>query len=105
MAPLTSLVAHVDPPTMIAAAVLVLAALLLIRIGKALLLAAIFGGMTGAISLGQGSSPTTAAIHAAIGFGVAVVTQLFIGFTKSLLLWLLVTALGGGALFVLGFAK
>ena len=40
-----------------------------------------------------------------IGFGVAAVTLVLIKFTKSLMLWLLITALGVGALLILGVGK
>ncbi len=97
-----ALVHDVNVPTMIAAALLVLAVIVVIRIGKALLMAAILGSIAGGVSLGQGNTPMTAGTHAAIGFGVAAVTLLLIRFTKSLMRWLLITAVGVSALFLWG---
>lgn len=91
---------QIDLPTAFAAAVLVLAVILVIKIGKVLLFAALFGATAGGVSLGQGNQPETAGVHAAIGFGVAAVTLFLIKLTKNLLLWLVITALGVGALFV-----
>jgi hypothetical protein len=90
----------VNPPTAIAAALLVLAVIVVIRIGKALLFAAMFGALAGGVSLGQGSAPSTAGTHAAIGFGVAAATLLLIKLTRSLMLWLVITGLGVAALFL-----
>lgn len=94
--------AHLNVPTMLAAALLVLAVIVVIRIGRALLMAAIFGAIAGGVSLGQGNEPTTAGIHAAIGFGVAAVTLFLVRSTTSLMRWLLITAAGVGALLLWG---
>lgn len=89
-------------PTAIVAALLVLAVIAVIKIGKALLMAGFFGALAGGVSLGQGNAPATAGTHAAIGFGVAAVTLILIKLTRSLMLWLLITALGVGALYLFG---
>jgi hypothetical protein len=102
---LQQFVAHINPPTLVTAVLLVFAVILVIRIGRALLMAAIFGSLAGGVSLGQGNSLKSAGAHAAIGFGVAAVTLFLVRFTRSLLLWLLVTALGVGALFLYGFGR
>ncbi len=94
--------AHLNVPTMLAAALLVLAVIVVIRIGRALLMAAIFGAIAGGVSLGQGNEPATAGIHAAIGFGVAAVTLFLVRSTTSLMRWLLITAAGVGALLLWG---
>lgn len=99
---LDQFVRHINLPTAIAAAALVLLVILVIRIGKALIMAGIFGMLAGGVSLGQGNAPGAAGVHAAIGFGVAAVTLFFIRMTKSLVLWLAITALGVGALLWFG---
>jgi hypothetical protein len=95
----------INVPTMIAAAALVLAVILVIKIGKVLLFAALFGAIAGGTSLGQGNTAATAGTHAAIGFGVAVITLFLIKVTRSIMLWLLITALGVGALLLYGFHR
>jgi len=97
--------AHVNAPTLIVAALLVFAVLLVIKIGKVLLMAGIFGVLAAGVSLGQGSPPGMAGAHAAIAFGVAAVTLFLIRFTRSLILWLLITALGVGALLLYGVGR
>jgi hypothetical protein len=94
--------AHINVPTMLAAALLVLAVIVVIVIGKALLMAAIFGAVAGGVSLGQGNEPSTAGTHAAIGFGVAAVILLLVRSTRSLFRWLLITAAGVAALLFWG---
>jgi hypothetical protein len=91
---------QINLSTAIAAAALVLAVILVIKIGKALLFAAIFGAMAGGVSLSQGNQPATAGTHAAIGFGVAAVTLFLIKLTKNLMLWLVITGVGVIALFL-----
>jgi hypothetical protein len=91
---------QVNLPTAIAAALLVLAVILVIKIGKVLLFAAMFGALAGGVSLGQGSAPAAAGTHAALGFGVAALTLLLIKLTRSLVLWLVITGLGVAALFL-----
>lgn len=88
----------INLPTAVAAAALVLLAIVVIRIGRVLVMAGIFGMLAGGVSLGQDNSPADAGVHAAIGFGVAAVTLFLIRMTKSLVLWLVITALGVGAL-------
>jgi hypothetical protein len=94
------LLRNVNVPTAIAAALLVLAVIVVIKIGKVLLLAAMFGALAGGVSLGQGSPPTLAGTHAAVGFGVAAATLFLVKLTKSIILWLLITGLGVAALFL-----
>jgi hypothetical protein len=103
IAPLDDFVSRVNGPTAVAAALLVLAAIVVIRIGKVLLLAAIFGLVTGAVSLSQGNPPGTAAGHAIIGFAAATVTLFLVRLSKSPALWLLVTAAGVVAIMAYGF--
>jgi hypothetical protein len=101
---LDRLMAQDDTTTMMAAAALVFAVILLVRIRGALLTAAILGGLAGGVSLGEGNPSAVAATHATIGFGLTVAALLLIKFTKSLLLLLLVTGLGIGALLLYEFA-
>lgn len=96
---------RIDGPTLIVAVLLVFAVIVVIRIGKALLLAGIFGALAGGASLGQGIAPGEAATHGAIGFGVAAATLFLLRFTRSLILWPLITALGLGALLVFGVGR
>lgn len=102
---LEQLFAGINLPTAIAAAALVLVVIVVIRIGKALIMAGVFGMLAGGVSLGQGHSAVTAGTHAAIGFGVAAITLFIIRMTKSLLLWVVITALGIGALIWSGAAR
>lgn len=88
------LIAGINLPTMIAAALLVLAVIVVIRIGKMLLMAALFGVLAGSVSLGQGHPPAQAGTHAAIGFGVAAVTMILIRVARGVLMWTLITATG-----------
>jgi hypothetical protein len=99
------LTAGINAPTLIAAVLLVFAVIIVIKVGKALLMAGIFGAMAGGASLSQGNTTGIATSHAAIGFGVAAVTLFLIKFTKSLILWLLITALGVGAILIFGVGK
>lgn len=85
---------HVNPPTLIVAVLLVFAVVLVIKIGKVLLMAGIFGALAAGVSLGQGNPPATAGTHAAIAFGVAAVTLFLIRMAKGFLMWLLITGLG-----------
>ena len=96
---------HINPPTLIVAVLLAFAVIVVVRNGKALLMAAIFGSLAGGVSLGQGNPLRAATAHAAIGFAVAAVTLFLIRSTRSLLLWLLITAAGMGALLLYGFAR
>jgi hypothetical protein len=96
---------HVNLPTMLAAAALVIAVIFVIKVGKVLLFAAMFGALAGGVSLGQGNLPATAGTHAAIGFGVAAVTLFLVKITKSILLWLIITGIGIAALFAYGFNR
>ncbi len=98
-------IGSINGPTLIAAVLLVFAVIVVIRIGKALLMAGIFGALAGGASLSQGFAPAAAATHAAIGFGVAAATLFLIRFTRSLLLWPLITALGVGAILMLGVGR
>lgn len=95
----------INLPTMIAAAALVIAVMVVIKIGKALLFAAMFGALAGGVSLGQGNVPATAGTHAAIGFGVAAVTLFLVKVTRSIVMWLLITAVGVSALLLYGFNR
>lgn len=98
-------IGSINGPTLITAVLLVFAVIVVIRIGKALLMAALFGALAGGASLSQGIAPGAAATHAVIGFGVAAATLFLIRFTRSLLLWPLITALGVGALLVFGVGR
>jgi hypothetical protein len=100
---LDRLLAGVNLPTMVAAALLVLAVIVVIRIGKALVMAALFGAIAGGASLGQGNEPSTAGAHAAIGFGVAAVTFFLVRTAKSFLMWIVITGLAVAALLLWGF--
>jgi len=104
-ASLAQLLENLNLPTAIAAAALVLAVIVVIRIGKVLIMAGVFGMLAGGVSLGQGHSAGTAGTHAAIGFGIAALTLFIIRLTRSLLLWVVITALGIGALIWSGTAR
>lgn len=95
----------INVPTMIAAAGLVLAVIFVIKVGKVLLFAATFGAIAGGASLGQGNTGGMAGTHAAIGFGVATITLFLVKVSRSSIMWLLITALGVGALLLYGFNR
>ena len=97
------LISGINFPTAVAAGLLVLAVIVVIRIGKVLIMAGVFGAVAGGASLGQGNPPGTAGVHAAIGFGVAAMTLFLIRFTRRLILWVVITSLGVGALLLYGF--
>lgn len=88
------LMAGINLPTMIAAALLVLAVIVAIRIGKMLLMAALFGLLAGSLSLGQGHPPAEAATHAAIGFGVAATAMILVRIARGILVWTMIMAAG-----------
>jgi Na+/glutamate symporter len=88
------LIAGINLPTMIAAALLVLAVIVAIRIGRMLLMAALFGLLAGSVSLGRGHPPAEAATHATIGFGIAAATMILIRIAKGILIWTVITAAG-----------
>ena len=94
------LLKDINLPTAVTAALLVLAVILVIKIGKVLLFAAMVGALAGGVSLGQGSAPATAETHAVVGFGLAAVTLFLIKLTRSLVLWLVITGCGVAALFL-----
>lgn len=94
------LAAGVNVPTMIAAVVLVMLVLLVIKIGKVLVFSALFAGVAGGVSLTQGSGAQAAGSHAAIAFGVAAVTLFLVRLARGFLVWLLITALGVAALLI-----
>jgi hypothetical protein len=91
---------RVNPPTLIVAVLLVVAVFLVIKIGKALLMAGIFGALAAGVSLGQGNPPAAAGTHAAIAFGVAAITLVLIRMAKGFLTWLLITGIGILALLI-----
>jgi hypothetical protein len=97
------LIAGINPPTMIAATLLVLAVVVVIRFGKLLLTAVLFGVLVGSVSLARGHRPEQAGTHAAIGFGVAAITMLLIRIAKGVLIWTLITAAGILGLIVTNF--
>ena len=91
-----------DLPTLVVAVLLVFAVVLVIQIGRAPLTAAVFGALAGAVSLGEGNPLRMATAHATIGFAGAAVTLFLIRLTKSLMLWLLITAAAVMAILLFG---
>lgn len=80
---------HLDPPFLIVAVALVLAVILVVKIGKVVFMAAVFGALAGGVSLAQGTPSAVASSHAVIGFGVAAVMLFLIKLTKTMF-WLLI---------------
>ena len=89
---------QVNTPTILAVLALVILVFLVIKIGKVLLMAAVFGAIAGGASLSQGNEPRTAAGHAAVGFAAAAIMFFLVKMAKSLVLWLLITGVGVAAL-------
>jgi hypothetical protein len=100
---LDRLVDGINPPTMFAAALLVLAVIVVFRIGRMLLMAGLFGVAAGGVSLGRGHQPSQAGAHAAIGFGVAMATMLVLKVAKGFLMWAIITAAGILGLILVNF--
>jgi hypothetical protein len=92
------LTAGSELPTVIASALLVLAVIVIVKIGRLLLMAAMLGVIAGGVALGQGHPAETAATHAVVGFAIAAIVLLLIKFVRNLVLWVVITALGAGAL-------
>jgi len=99
------LTAQIDLPTAIAAALLVLAVMVIIKLGRLLLMAAVLGAVAGGVALGQGHTTENAAAHAVVGFVIAAMVLLVIKFVRNLVLWVVITALGAGALLLDGIKR
>jgi hypothetical protein len=84
--------------TLLQALALVALAGLVIRLGRTLLLAGIFGLVSGVVSYHHSRMPQVALAHAAIAMIVALVVFGLLKITKSCLLWVLITGLGVAAL-------
>lgn len=97
-----SLLHRIDAPTALAAAALVILVLLVLKIGKVLVMAAVFGAIAGGASLSQGQSPKLASAHAVAAFVAAAAMFFLLKMTKSILLWLTITAVGVAALVAYG---
>lgn len=102
---LESLLHRIDAPTALAAAALVILVLLVIKIGKVLLMAAVFGAIAGGGSLSQGQGAKQASAHAVAAFVAAAAMFFLIKMTKSILLWLTLTAAGVIALIAFGLHR
>lgn len=100
-----SVLARIDPVTAIAAVALVIMVWVVIKLGRILLMAAIFGVVAGGASLSQGHSSRDAALHAGIAFGAAAILFFIIKLTRSLLLWLTLTAAGVASLIFFGLHR
>jgi hypothetical protein len=89
---------HISTPTILAAFALVVLVFIVIKIGKVLLMAAVFGAIAGGASLSQGTEPRTAAGHAAVAFAAAAVMFFLVKMAKSMVLWLVITGAGVAAM-------
>jgi len=96
--PSASTLSQFNTPTILAALALIVLVYIVIKIGKILLMAAIFGAIAGGASLSQGNEPKTAAAHAAVAFGAAAIMFFMIKLAKSIVMWLLITGVGVAAL-------
>lgn len=105
MSHLSGLLARIDAPTALAAVALVFLVLMVIKIGRILVMAGVFGAIAGGASLSQGSSPKEATAHAAVAFGVAAVMFFLVKMTKSIVLWLAITAAGVAGLLAFGIHR
>ncbi|HTO72361.1 MAG TPA: hypothetical protein VMJ30_01015 [Gemmatimonadales bacterium] len=100
-----SLLHRIDVPTAVAAAALVFLVLLVIKIGRILVMAAVFGAIAGGASLSQGQSGKEASAHAVVAFVAAAVMFFLVKMTKSIVMWLLITAAGVAALLAYGIHR
>lgn len=105
MQQLESLLHRIDAPTALAAAALVILVLLVIKIGKIVLMAAVFGVIAGGASLSQGHSAKEASAHAVAAFVAAAAMFFLVKMTRSILHWLLITATGVAALIAFGLHR
>jgi hypothetical protein len=105
MQQLESLLHRIDAPTALAAAALVILVLLVIKIGKIVLMAAVFGVIAGGASLSQGHSAKEASTHAVAAFVAAAAMFFLVKMTRSILHWLLITATGVAALVAFGLHR
>lgn len=97
------LLAQLRGPTVLSALALIAMVAIVIKIGRILLMAAIFGAIAGGASLSQGNLPKTAALQAALAFGAAAVMFFLLKVAKSMVMWLVITAAGVAALLAFGF--
>jgi hypothetical protein len=97
------LLAQLRGPTVLSALVLIVLVATVIKIGRILMMAAIFGAIAGGASFSQGNAPKTAALHAALAFGAAAMMFFLLKVAKSMAMWLLITAAGVAALLAFGF--
>ncbi len=105
MGQLSQLFTHLNPLNAAAMVLLVLAMIVVIKIGKVLILAGILGALAGGVSLGQGHPPAAAATHAAIGFGIAALALFLIKVTKVVAVGLVITAIGLAVLLLSGVGR
>ena len=99
------LLAEVRAPTALSALLLIVLVPLVIKLGRILLLAAIFGAVAGAATLSQGNPPKLAALHAAIGFGGSALMFFLLKLAKQVLIWIAITVAGVAALLAFGFRR
>lgn len=99
---IASALAKVDLATFVAIAALVLLVWIVIKLGKVLIMAALFGLIAGAASLSQGYQPRDAALQAAIAFAGAAIIFFVIKLTKNFLIWLTLTLAGVAGLLLFG---
>lgn len=102
---LESLLHRIDAPTALAAAALVILVLLVIKIGKIVLMAAVFGVIAGGASLSQGHGAKEASAHAVAAFVAAAAMFFLVKMTRSILHWLLITAAGVAGLIAFGLHR
>ena len=105
MGQISQLFAYLNPLNAAGVVFLVLAVIVVSKIGKAFAMAAMLGVLTGGVSLGQGHPPAAAAAHAAIGFGVAALALFLMKVTKMVALGALITAIAFGVLVLLGVGR
>jgi hypothetical protein len=97
------LLAQLRGPTVLSALMLIVMVAIVIKIGRILLMAAIFGAIAGGASLSQGNLPKTATVHGALAFGAAALMFFLLKVAKSMVMWLVITAAGVAALLAFGF--
>jgi TonB family protein len=102
---LAEVLSRIDGPTLIVAAVLALAMVLVVKIAKTLVAAGAFGALAAGVALGAGDTPAQAGARGALAFGVAALALVTIGLTRRLLVWLLISAAGVGALLLFGCGR
>lgn len=102
MPTLGDVIARLNLPTGVAAVALVVLVFAVIKLGKILLMAGVFGVVAGGAELARGLPPKTAIAHAVVAFVGAGVLFFLVKLAKGMLMSLVITAIGVAILLMMG---